>query len=264
MKKNIKRYQSKLPELYEFSDKAYQRKKNREALKKDAVKQSLLFSLQPTQKSIFSPNLINHAEIVKSVINSPKLKIRLAYREERKFMRFKNAGLNIAMLKFPLDKLAHLGKSGTTASEVKPEKLATLRKRAAAKYFTNIYLNELINLHSPLHKSYVNTNFCSNTLFQDGQKITSTYCKNRWCTVCNRNRTAHLINTYLPQVEKLNDKWFVTLSFQNVDGGAILKAAIDLYNVFWKSFYENYRDKYKTINKYLKKAGKPQKKLIGR
>ncbi len=110
-----------------------------------------------------------------------------------------------------LDKLAQLSPSDFEIS------VQTLRKRAKAKFFTNSYVKPLASLRSPLQKSYNNTIYgCSNLLVQTDKKITSHYCNNRWCIVCNRIRTAKLINGYKKPLSELNNKYFVTLTVPNV------------------------------------------------
>jgi len=104
---------------------------------------------------------------------------------------------------------------------VKKEELSTkksLKKRAKSKYITNAFLYKLIDLNSPLKKSYWNTFHCSSVLIQNSKKITSTFCNNRWCITCNRIRTAKLINGYKPEFEKLDNPYFVTLTIPNVNG----------------------------------------------
>jgi plasmid rolling circle replication initiator protein Rep len=91
-----------------------------------------------------------------------------------------------------------------------------LTRRARAKYFSKALVLPLVDLNSPLKKAYWNTYHCCETLVQDGEEITGSYCKNRWCTVCNRIRTAVLINTYKPVLDSWEDKWFVTLTIPNV------------------------------------------------
>jgi len=90
-------------------------------------------------------------------------------------------------------------------------------KRAKSKYITNSYILPLVDLNSPLKKSYWNTFHCSETLLQVGGKVTAKYCNNRWCLVCNRIRTAKMINQYMDQMQTLNDLHFVTLTIPNVD-----------------------------------------------
>ena len=63
----------------------------------------------------------------------------------------------------------------------------TLKKRAISKYYTNEILYPLIDLKNECEDSYWNTYHCVKTLHQDTEgKVTSKYCKNRWCIVCNR------------------------------------------------------------------------------
>ena len=88
----------------------------------------------------------------------------------------------------------------------------TLKKRAISKYYTNEILYPLIDLKNEREDSYWNTYHCVKTLHQDTEgKVTSKYCKNRWCIVCNRIRTATLINRYHEPLSKLNTR-FVTLT----------------------------------------------------
>lgn len=90
-------------------------------------------------------------------------------------------------------------------------------KRAVSKYKTIEIILSLIDLQSDLNKSYWRTFHCCEILLQDGKKIIGHYCNNRWCIVCNRIRTAKLINGYLPVI-KSNFKvpMFVTLTIPNV------------------------------------------------
>ena len=115
-----------------------------------------------------------------------------------------------------LDTLAQPRKSGKS----------TLKRRAIAKFITNEMLLNLVDQDSNLKQSYWNSFHCSNSLVQNGQKITGKYCNNRWCIVCNRIRTAKLIHGYLPVIKKeINAPFFVTLTIPNV-GGDDLKATI--------------------------------------
>lgn len=83
---------------------------------------------------------------------------------------------------------------------------------------TNGITDGLRRLDSPLKKSYLNTFYCASELVQDGKKLTGKYCNNRWCLVCNRIRTAKLINGYKIPLEDLQEKQFVTLTIPNVPG----------------------------------------------
>lgn len=106
---------------------------------------------------------------------------------------------------------------------VKLDTLAQLRKRRQAKVYTLDKVKELIALAdrpnsvvSPLQKSYKLSFWCCNEIEKHGDKITSKYCKQRWCFVCNRIRTAKLINAYKPVFEEISDLRFVTLTCPNV------------------------------------------------
>jgi len=97
----------------------------------------------------------------------------------------------------------------------KPVSSSILLKRARAKYFTLSMVIPLANLGSPLMKSYWNTFHCARELEQEGNKISGSYCKNRWCIVCNRIRTAVLIGKYSDEINSWDDKHFLTLTIPN-------------------------------------------------
>lgn len=116
---------------------------------------------------------------------------------------------------FPL--LVHTLAQPDTKPPAKPVNI--LKKRAVAKYKTVEIILPLIDLQSDLNKSYWSTFHCCNVLLQDGKKITGKYCNNRWCLVCNRIRTAKLINGYLPVIkQQICEPYFVTLTIPNVSG----------------------------------------------
>jgi hypothetical protein len=117
---------------------------------------------------------------------------------------------------YNLDTLAHL-------DQKIPNKL---EHKVLAKYLTTQILLPLIDQNSPLKKAYWNTYHCTNILIQQGQKLTASYCKNRWCIVCNRIRTATLMNGYLEQIKEFKNGAFVTLTRPNVVG-ADLRSEID-------------------------------------
>lgn len=117
-----------------------------------------------------------------------------------------------------LDTLAQVWNS--PEKEVKHDK--TLTNRARAKLITNTLALKLVDVKdSPLHKAYWNTYHCANTIEQRGKTLKTKYCKNRWCMVCNRIRTAVIIKGYEPALKDLEDLQFVTLTFPNVDGDCL-------------------------------------------
>lgn len=123
-----------------------------------------------------------------------------------------------------------------------------LRKRQICKFLSKSMARELMrnNPNSQLYKSYKNTTYCSDFLISDEVgKIKSTYCKNRWCAVCNRIKMGRLINAYLPQLSQLKDPVFVTLTLPTVEGAG-LKARIDEMQEAWRLIYKkSFRAKYK-------------------
>lgn len=94
--------------------------------------------------------------------------------------------------------------------------LEVLNKRAKAKYQQEPLLNSLLSLNSPLKNQYINALDCSSILNAQGDKLTSRYCGNRFCTICNRIRTGKLINGYADQLMNLHDPQFLTLTIPNV------------------------------------------------
>lgn len=88
--------------------------------------------------------------------------------------------------------------------------------KALSKFITSrlYYHNPL----SPLNKSYRLSFLCQTIIEAKDNKLTSDYCKNRWCPICNRNRTAELINKYLPTLETYPQLYFITLTRPNVSG----------------------------------------------
>lgn len=93
---------------------------------------------------------------------------------------------------------------------------AVFLKRAKVKFTQGKLLKALLKLGSPLAKKYDATIFCSSVLEQDGNKLRSRFCNNRWCNICNRIRTAKLIKGYGAAIESMLDPRFVTLTVPNV------------------------------------------------
>jgi plasmid rolling circle replication initiator protein Rep len=93
------------------------------------------------------------------------------------------------------------------------EGLLKLKKRSLSKFYANEIIYPLIDLKNEREKAYWNTFHCVNVLKQDENgKVTSRYCKNRWCIVCNKIRTGLLINKYLPEIAEWKNPHFVTLT----------------------------------------------------
>lgn len=100
-----------------------------------------------------------------------------------------------------------------------------LKKRARNKYITcNISLKLVDHVkkldldRDKMQKSYWLSWHCCGTLEQKKDKLIGHYCNARWCTVCNRIRTANLMNGYLPVIKGIKEKEFVTLTVPNCTG----------------------------------------------
>jgi hypothetical protein len=66
-----------------------------------------------------------------------------------------------------------------------------------------------------MEKAYRNTIYCAAGYVQVGGKLSTHYCGNRWCLVCNRVRTARAIEAYKPIVESWQSPYMVTLTLRN-------------------------------------------------
>lgn len=94
--------------------------------------------------------------------------------------------------------------------------VSRLSRRARYKLMTTKIVLSLIAVNSPMVKAYWNTYYCGSKLMIAGDQVRGgAYCKNRWCLVCNRNRTAQLIAQYLPILSKWENKYFLTLTVPN-------------------------------------------------
>lgn len=94
--------------------------------------------------------------------------------------------------------------------------LSTYRKRANAKFAQNNLMRVMAKLNSPLAEKYEETKFCSYSLIQSGNTFTARYCKQRWCRICNRIRTAKLMSGYQDAILAMQQPQFVTLTIPNV------------------------------------------------
>ena len=90
-----------------------------------------------------------------------------------------------------------------------------LRKRNIAKYLNNWLVLQLVDTKSELEEKYWDSYHCSENIRVQGETAKSSFCKNRWCMICNRIRTAELIHKYMPTIKTWEDKQFVTLTIKN-------------------------------------------------
>lgn len=127
-----------------------------------------------------------------------------------------------------------------------------LLKKARKKYFSYHLAINLYRLKKPLEKSYQNTLHCSSILYQEGNKIITKYCKNRWCLVCNSIRTAKLINGYLPSINEFLTPYFVTLTVPTCASDKLSRRIKKMQEVWAKLI--NISKYYKIGLKGIKKA----------
>lgn len=114
-----------------------------------------------------------------------------------------------------------------TLAQVARDPANELRKKAKRKALTVFLAGKLIEQGTDNIKAYRNMYYCNSALHQDGQELKEvTYCKNRFCAVCGAIKTANLISGYLPELQKMHDPQFVTLTIKAVEG-RFLKTAIN-------------------------------------
>lgn len=124
------------------------------------------------------------------------------------------------------------------------QKNLLLWKKARKKHFGNFLAMLLANEpKTKLRKSYINSFYCSSEIQQTGAKLTSKYCKTRWCNTCNNIRTAKLINTYSDALlNKVVEPYFVTLTLPNVPA-ELLKPTIQYINKTSTKILKTIKDK---------------------
>ena len=111
--------------------------------------------------------------------------------------------------------LDKLGGGDTKGSD----KQANYQARAKKKAISNSLNMRLLEVEeSQLRPRYYAAMSCSNYLFQDGLKITSRYCRQRSCLVCNSILTMKLIKGYSAAIDAMLEPVFLTLTFGRIQG----------------------------------------------
>lgn len=106
----------------------------------------------------------------------------------------------------------------------KKKGLSPLQKRARSKWFSEQIITELIGLEdSPLSKYYENASQCNYILTQNDIQLKARYCNTRVCNICNRVRTAKLMNGYMMQFTQFDNLEFTTLTTPNVKADELQK-----------------------------------------
>lgn len=110
-----------------------------------------------------------------------------------------------------------------------------LRKKNLVKIFTRKIALSLINANrgSELTQSYWRTYHCiDDATVIDGKFQTHHYCKNRFCPVCARVRSAIIINGYSKQLSEIKDLSLLTLTVPNVSAIELKDTITDLTQSF--------------------------------
>jgi hypothetical protein len=92
---------------------------------------------------------------------------------------------------------------------------SNLKRRSRSKYFNNFLAIRLASLESEYKDKYWDTYHCSDIVTVEGESAKAKFCRKRWCVICNRIRTAQLMQTYYPTLKTWEDKQFVTLTVPN-------------------------------------------------
>lgn len=92
-----------------------------------------------------------------------------------------------------------------------------LKGRAKRKLITQSMILGLVDVtnnedYKDQKQSYWNTYHCQNKVYTADSRLYGRYCKNRYCTLCCAIRKADIINRYLPEVQKWEQPYFVTLT----------------------------------------------------
>lgn len=120
--------------------------------------------------------------------------------------------------------------------------------KAIRKFNTNAKIFKIVDAitSKQLHKTYFKTYHCNNVLLQENNIFKGSLCRKRWCTECNRIKSAELINGYKEPLLNLKNIYFVTLTIPNVPKNELRKANASMIKAF-QSIKNNIRNNYKTI-----------------
>lgn len=106
---------------------------------------------------------------------------------------------------------------------------ATMRRRARSKWLTLRLVDRMEEAvpESPVRYGAARSCCCVVEQTEDGF-LQSTYCKQRWCVVCQRIRMGRAINEYAPILRGWDDVQFVSLTRPNVTAGELAEEIGDM------------------------------------
>lgn len=94
-----------------------------------------------------------------------------------------------------------------------------LKNRSKCKAITNPMVCELMRRayelgHKEMEQAYRNTYYCLHQIYTIDGRLYGKYCRNRFCTQCNRILKAKRVNKYKPIIEQWEDPHFVVLTMK--------------------------------------------------
>jgi len=131
-----------------------------------------------------------------------------------------------------------------TSDYFKTKSHESLYRSTIQKHKTLSKLIQLIDVASPdRKKQYWKTYHCKNVLLQNGNKLTGSLCRKRWCATCSRIKTAELTNSYKAPILDLGQLYFITLTRPNVSSRQLKSEVKKLIKTFQK-IKDNLRKNY--------------------
>lgn len=108
-----------------------------------------------------------------------------------------------------------------------------LQKRQKRKAISHSIAWKLTQLYSPLQHQYFRSLRCSNEIkLKADNRIVTTFCGKRWCTVCSAIKQAELIEAYLPSLEAMAEPCHVTLTIPSVKAKALKSTMHGMPKIF--------------------------------
>jgi plasmid rolling circle replication initiator protein Rep len=157
-------------------------------------------------------------------------------------------------------KQAHLLDTLEIRSEFfKSKSHENLYRTAVSKHFTLHKIYALVDVCDPeREKQYWKSYHCANVVIQEGTKLSTGLCRKRWCNVCQRKKTAELLNGYSSALKELHEEaplFMVTLTAKNIKATSpkALRDEIRLYNKEFSRIKDNIRKTHSmTLNGFKK------------
>ncbi|PCJ67506.1 MAG: hypothetical protein COA58_04080, partial [Bacteroidetes bacterium] len=124
--------------------------------------------------------------------------------------------------------------SGNGTNIVGNPALAKRAKRKVISQKMNLTLIDIVKSKGKDErlKGYWNTYHCLKTVVTSNGKMYSSYCKNRFCTVCCAIRKAEIINKYYPTLSTWDEAYLVTLTVKSCNAKNLNKWIAGMFRAF--------------------------------